>query len=1271
MPPVKTMIAPRPSRTPRSFLAPSLGKPRWAAYGALAFLLYGGRSAAQSEAQKPAPNVLLLVDSSGSMEFKTNGDFPTCTPGNSALSEKSRWIDLVEVLTGDFEDYSCWAQPRNTAAFRSEFELGGVQPYDYGYVNPYHRPLSNMCLYGPGVLPAAASPYTWPSRYVNTFPLVASSPGFAVSRPATASLPTYTGCADFSQKGDGLLDTYAQSIRFGLMTFDARVNAGTGLSGTSALYSTGIDGNWSYYVGSPVQGRPEGCDSDTDQEVGARNAAAPPWEGRMVAFGPPNDADPTIRNRWIQDVLLSTRPYGATPIAGQLDDARQFLYNDANPDPLNPSEGFGPRGDMNWRAANCRKTILILLTDGEPNLDLRPYCESNPAETTDNCPYEEPKDIVRALRNGEGSPDPATMTVETYVIGFALASVQPAGSATTKSCAALTDAECADPANNVAEEERSQNIQACCTLNEIAAEGGDDPETLQPRKAYFAANRTELESVFNAILGNVIQFATRTMPVFSNPGGDAASLGYKFTSAFDPRPNPAKPSLWAGVLKRQRYFCNNALRAQLRDSSESEGDDFAANVNSGIGDQRRFYTVIADGNTSSNTIRPFIQGDEDGLGDVRGETRVADGPSALADEIPAEAMSIDADTCEGSQSDAACRDLLVDHLVGLTNDAGQSRCTSSPCSVLGAIYHSVPTPVPGRPSELLRDESYTAFINEMKDLDRPSVLYTSTVDGFLHAFRLAPHPEDEAGEAVKTKKNNELWAFLPPAVLPVLPSQYPDTPAVLLDGIPIIKEVVASKTETDPPVVESFEREDADATAGEGFWRTVLVQGFGSMSEVGGGYFALDITEPDSRATTTTQEPVFRWQLTRDDSGAALFGKSGTPLITTVYLDQEDDSEPAREVAVAVLPGGDATPISGTQLTTNTLVMDMEEDQPEYKSTRPGRNYNYAEAEPARSLTIVRLDTGEVIRTFRPVQGPFKTDVWTETDLDAPITGQPKAYPETTGSVADRIYVGDRDGRLWRVDVSSQNPAKWTMRRMYDAFVGTGATEAQSQPIILPPVLSVDEVGDVTIAFATGTQDPDSSTNRVISLTERLKDDSSDYVTHLNWYQVLADYERVTGNMVLFNGGLYYSAARAPQTTTNQSCDVGSSKVYSAHYIDSADAEQAREDGVPAKPQTGPAPAPDRSSLVFASQPGLIFGVSLQAEPTCVDNVEEVAGNDTFGYGTVERPKDVTPGDYYLSYTASGNNTGNGVENGIRTFDELLPTPPLPVTFQSWALVYE
>jgi type IV pilus assembly protein PilY1 len=1241
------MIAPRLSACSSRRLGTCLG-------GALllAVLLPCSRAFAQAEAQKPAPNVLLLVDSSGSMEFQVDGSPVDCAA--TTPRQKSRWIDMVEVLTGTFEGYSCLAQDRSQAAFRNEFSLGGVAPYDFGYVNPYHRAVSNGCAYGPGVVPPASTPYAWPNKAVNTFPVV----GGLVDRSGAGDLATYTGCSGFRQTGDGLLDVYRDMVRFGLMTFDARVGAGTGVAGTAADYTSGFDGNWSYFLNnSPMTGHPGNCSFDMDQEVGARSAAAPPWEGRMINFGAPNETDNSLRNRWIQEVLLSTRPYGATPIAGQLDDARQFLWNDTSTDPLDSTHQFGPSNDPNWRAPNCRKTILILLTDGEPNLDLRPFCEAEdgPGQTAGRCPYQKPEDIVRALRR---SPPQASMAIETYVVGFALGRVTPSGGV-AKSCADLTDAECAAPANNVPDQIASKNIQACCTLNKIAAAGGEDANN-SPRKAYFAENRAELKAIFTDILDDVIQVATRTMPVFSSPGGDTTSKGYKFFSAFDPRPDPTETQLWEGILERRRYVCSNTLAPELK-YDPLEGDDFAANINQGAGVERRFYTVIAP--DSANAIRPFIESDADGLGDVKGTQVLAERPNDLAAKIPPSAMALTTPpaSCPVGSTSTECRDLIVEHLVGLRNDAGLSRCTAAGCKLFGAIYHSVPTAVPGRPSELLRDESYEAFQAKMKAVERPSVLYTSTVDGFLHAFNLAPFPGGEHAEenAVDEPENNELWSFIPPAVLPVLHTQYPKTPMVLLDGVPVIKDVVATMDEVDPTQVDSYQRLQVDAEGGVGSWRSVLVQGFGD-SQVGGGFFAIDVTDPRREVTAG---PTFRWQLTRSASGKPLFGAGGTPLITTVFLDADTDGP--REVAVAVLPGGNGLPDDGVAFSQDEVTMDA--DPTEYSTNRSVRQYTATEE--ARSLTIVRLDTGEVIKTFRPASSAplFKSEVFISTLIPSPITGQPRAFPDTTGAVADRIYVGDRDGRLWRVDVSSQDPDEWTMQVFYDAFQEDDSAFEAGQPVFLPPVLSVDEVGDVTVAFATGSQNLDNSANRVISLTERLK--NNEFVAHVNWIQKLAVGDRVTGPMVLFNSGLYYAVSRPPETS-GAACDVGSSKVYGAHYIESEDFQRAlARDELP-NPKLGPAKAPGALSLEIIRQAGLVFGVSLEAAPTCSSEEEAVSGNETFGYGEVRMSRTVKPGSFFLTFDASGNNSKPD-SRGVLEVRQPLENPELSVSFSSWAAVYE
>ena len=117
---------------------------------------------AQTDVTPPLPNVLLLVDTSGSMEYKTGtATFPTCNPGSPAsTNERSRWIDVIETLTGTIPSYSCQKVDRTQTAFAASTygTTGplGLTPYDYLYENPYHRPVSSTC--------AAWRPPARPSR---------------------------------------------------------------------------------------------------------------------------------------------------------------------------------------------------------------------------------------------------------------------------------------------------------------------------------------------------------------------------------------------------------------------------------------------------------------------------------------------------------------------------------------------------------------------------------------------------------------------------------------------------------------------------------------------------------------------------------------------------------------------------------------------------------------------------------------------------------------------------------------------------------------------------------------------------------------------------------------------------------------------------------------------------------------------------------------------------------------------------------------------------
>ena len=155
----------------------------------------------------------------------------------------------------------------------------------------------------------------------------------------------------------------------------------------------------------------------------------------------------------------------------------------------------------------------------------------------------------------------------------------------------------------------------------------------------------------------------------------------------------------------------------------------------------------------------------------------------------------------------------------------------------------------------------------------------------------------------------------------------------------------------------------------------------------------------------------------------------------------------------------------------------------------------------------------------------------------------PVAFPAQTGAVADRIFVGDADGTLWRVDLSSPKSPQWDMRIFWDAYpAGTQSHDFNDgHPIMIPPVVSVDRFSNVTVAFATGDQEvltaPDGMTTYLWSVTETPNDDNTDLVASLNWYlggpgpadpRRFIDGERVAGPITLFNEGLYFTTYKPP-----------------------------------------------------------------------------------------------------------------------------------------------
>lgn len=1190
-----------------------------------ALVLAATSATAQVDVNPPMPNIMLLVDSSGSMERRTGTqDMPTCNPAGVG-SQKSRWIEMVEVLTGTVQGYACYADDRKSNGFKDEFRLPGVSRsnlYDADYVNPYHRIVSNGCVVGPNMASLQSNdPYAFPN---NTF---------TYHRWDNRS----TACSGFGQNNDGLLDTYSSQVRFGLMTFDSAPNRGRGLSGSSANYLQGNRGLWSYFLGgAAATGHPAGCDPNTinsDLEVGARNAAAPPWEGRMVAFGSPtaNASEISTRNQMIQQVLVATRPYGATPIDGMMNDARDFFWNDGSNDPVfDPSEKFGPSSDP-FVNQGCRNQAIVLLTDGEPNLDLRPFCEQS-GTPNGKCPYpDRAEDVAEDLATAANQ----NRRIQTYVVGYALDTASGVD-CTTMSAADLATGGLCDTTTDEA-------LRACCTLNKIAYKGGTN-------RAFFVQNGAELRNALNQILSDPVPSTSRTLPVFAQSTGSSGTLGagFRFFTSFEPR----RIGLWEGVLERQRFICTNdpntgTIEPEEQPIETTNGDDFVSNVNTSNPATRLVYSVAADQVSSQRyserSVRPSATTNPDGISGVGGTQYGGTAPTFVTN-TPADAMEVTAASCSAGSA-TACRDEFMRWNVGLSTASGESRCPNAAnCSLIGDIFHSTPVLV-GRPNADLRDESYDLF--RTNNQDRPLILYTATNDGFLQAF----------DTSVTSQTSNLLWSFIPPAVLPSIQLQYPGSHMLLLDGMPVVQDVPATQIGTSN---YRLERTEADAQAGGGTWRTILVMGFGSGRA---GYFALDVTEPEVQSGQGG--PRFLWQLTTDEAGNPLFGVGGgTPLITTVFIDANNVK---KEVAVAVLPGGAGGPRdSGTCQRLQTAPQGL---PPSYGARTRVSCYPQS-ANGARSLTIVRLDNGEIIKTFRP--GPSfypasldSTRVITA-PLDSPITGRPAAFPGGTGTVAERIFVGDADGTMWVADLSDPTPNNWNMEMFFDAYTLDGALDGQ--PIVTEPVVSVDQLGQVTVAFSTGDQEvltaDTGMKNYVWSLTQKLNTTGTSFESEVNWYTRLLGGERVAGPLTLFNGQIFFSTFQPEPANSANACRAGSSRVWGVDYILPEDTGDASAGGKARLPDNNTLVQSIDSSSTLIEDGATIFGVGVAQLPTCTDT--QTTTDPYLGFGTHTALTNVNPGKYQLvMHTGSAGSSASGGKTNITTID--LPTPPANVVIDSWA----
>jgi len=1249
-----------------------------------AVLLAPAASYAQSDVAPPLPNVLILLDTSGSMERFPNGKLPTVA-ANSTSTEKTRWVQALEVLGGSLDNYALLNQPRTGADFTNEYGLGGQAPYDLDYFLSHYRALSNNCAIGSSSL---STTKTWPTDWTTW-----GTGSFGFRQWTGASLGTIGSCSptDYKTDGLGILDTFRDQARFGLMTFDTTQNPKSGWNGTSHDPVGGMVGTWSYFPGwdgtgaySPTYGWPAGCslvDSPLTNhlhELGARNPSAPPWEGPMVPFAV-DDSTTSLRsvNDRIRYAMLAARPYGPTPLAPMLADAQYYLWGD-------------PKGPKIDPYAPCRGNFVILITDGFPTSDLRPNCEDNAdpksasvwgsCNTTTGgggcCPTKRAQDITYELSH----PPVGKPPVKTFVVGFGLSD----DTGTPIDCSIV------DPSSGACSSSTlDPKYKPCCTLHEMAYNGGT-------KQALMASDVDTLRGALVKAMSEATATTTtsRTLPVFTMASsGTTAGGQYEFRSSF--KVNAF--SSWSGILERVRWECKSTsgrLQAEpVLPISPAAGDDFAVNLNKQS--TRRFYTwdvtSMGGGMKNGDTIRPNLpSADSDGILATFPTLITADN-STFVGGVPAAALQLSTSSCTDAASVDECKAKFLNY--ALAQPQPKPTWMSRVGNAMGDIYHATPVHV-GPPRSFLRDESYTTFRNGQAT--RTPIMLTATNDGLLHAF----------DATVKSDTDSvELWGLIPPAVLPHIAKQYGGAHALLLDAAPVVKDVAFGQITSTTP----YGRTRNDARGGTARWGTIAV---GALT-TGRGYYAVDVTD--------VKNPKLLWQLTKyKDSTATgapeydIFGTyPGTPAIGTIYYSETSGGTPI-ETPVAFLPGGEGTQFAPGLCNRWTTPTDGVTRKQVRCWTGPGN-----------SFTIVRLWDGKVIRSFRndpvgdsihPAETNSASNAWAKTkntivtdstgkfaNIDSPITGTVALYPAAEGSVTTRAFVGDYDGTLWKLDVSDANPQKWTFDVFHDAYhTGDSANAVPEKwgPIAIAPVLSVDRFGDIVVNYATGDQNnfSTSNLNHVYSITERttISTFGKALVPKMNWHLKFSGGITPTGPMSLFSGNLFFSTF-TPDIASADACLKGQGTLWGVDYLET-EPSIVNDDGTPVpmgrhtKSSTAivdesagtcpPSyPNADSRGAGFAFfrciqlPPGsIVFGAGITQRPSCISTPSSAIGIDPYmgsasSHMTIS---DISVGEFQLvaqTGPKSGTTTGSG--STTNTYVRTLVPPLSSTRIDSWAAIIE
>lgn len=532
---------------------------------------------------------------------------------------------------------------------------------------------------------------------------------------------------------------------------------------------------------------------------------------------------------------------------------------------------------------------------------------------------------------------------------------------------------------------------------------------------------------------------------------------------------------------------------------------------------------------------------------------------------------------------------------------------------LGAILNASPIAVEP-PDRALPIESYREFQSLFST--RPSMLYVATTDGFLHALyagglgdNASPDEADKVpsfdGTPVSKNMQREAWAYLPQMLHQKL-AGFMGKHAYLLDGTPTVQDVRLCQPPTSEGAASYNLHPQACATSGlgtgtgyEGFlgafqWRTVLVQGLGNA---GAGYFALDITRAGGRAiqgdgtlALEAPDPIPLWEFDPvwEHYQVAKLAESGLSDVaypSATHLVSSETKEACEAIDASSLDanfwhqsfmGNSVGEAAIGTVVLNATFGDAVGDTAD-RLRRPIAVFSGGSADQnpgacrehrmGRAIYVVDMQTGSLLRRFVSYEDRY--DTGTEKLFEHPVTGSPALYDSRPGSLVTRGFVGDADGRMFRIDLSNPDPSKWYVELFFDPRQEIDGFDEHTLlgPAAFKPALSKGSTllgNDLLVFYGLGEVGDLSVSNTkqlMIAVRERITPSltGTDHRVTVSgekvWHYAFQSRnpstpsdsfsEKLTGAPVVFNSGVYFTTFVEPGA---DACAPGWSRIYGMKF---------------------------------------------------------------------------------------------------------------------------